>query len=314
MVPTFLGITVLTFALSHLAPGDPLNIELDQSLPSQQTIEHFRERHGLNLPLYRQYWRWLSKVATFDFGHSLQDHRPVAEKIGEALPRTLLLATLALFLAYAIAVPIGIWSAVQKNSLLERAVTVALFLLYSMPSFWAGVMLLLLLSSRLELLPLQGLTSSDFERLSPWGKLGDLAWHLILPVTCLSFPALASISRYMRSGMLEVIRQDFIRTAYAKGLSERAVVFRHALRNSLIPVVTLLGLMLPHLIGGSVIVERIFGIPGMGLLAFEAVAHRDYPMVMGITTLVAVVTMFSMLLSDVLYAAVDPRIRVEATG
>lgn len=318
MIPTFFGITLLTFAIGHLAPGDPLLIETDSPLPgsaSQETIDRFRQAHGLDLPLYVQYGRWLSKVVRLDFGHSTQDHRPVTEKIAESLPKTLLLSTLALFFAYLVAVPIGVYSAVRKGWL-ERAVTVALFALYSMPSFWVAVMLLLAFSSgrALDWFPLQGLTSEGFAAMGLAAKLSDLAWHLVLPVFCLSYASLASVSRYMRTGMLEVIRQDYIRTARAKGLSERTVVFRHAFRNSIIPVVTLLGLMLPHLVGGSVIVERIFGIQGMGLLAFDAIFHRDYPMVMGVTTLVALFTMASVLLSDVLYAVVDPRIRVEVAS
>ena len=319
MIPTFFGITVLTFGVAHLAPGDPLMIESDApggAALGGEAVEAFRERHGLDLPLHQQYFRWLSKVVRLDFGHSLQDHRKVSEKIGESLPRTLLVAGLALFLAYAIAVPLGVYSAIRQRRLSERVLTVALFVLYSMPSFWVAVMLLLTFSSErvLDWFPMQGLTSPDYAALSPGAKVLDVAAHLILPVTCLTYPALATISRYMRSGMLEVVRQDYIRTAFAKGLSERAVVFRHALRNSILPVLTLLGLMLPHLIGGSVIVERIFGIPGMGLLAFDAIGTRDYPTVMGVATVMALVTMLSMLLVDLAYGFIDPRIRLERSS
>lgn len=317
MIPTFFGITLLTFAVSRLAPGDPLMLEDDapSGALARETIEHFRKKHGLDDPLPLQYARWVSRVVRLDFGHSTQDHRRVLDKIAEALPKTLLLSTLALFLAYAIAVPLGVYSAVRRGSFAERVITVVLFVLYSMPSFWVAVLLLLTFSSDrvFDWFPMQGLTSQGFGEKGLWGKLLDLCWHLVLPVTCLAYAALASISRYMRSGMLEVVRQDYIRTARAKGLPERVVLFKHALRNSILPVVTLLGLMLPHLIGGSVIVERIFGIHGMGLLAFEAIFHRDYPMVMGITTLVAIFTMVSMLLADLAYALVDPRIRLEGS-
>ncbi|MHB8879792.1 MAG: ABC transporter permease [Myxococcaceae bacterium] len=317
MVPTFLGITLLTFGVAHLAPGDPLMLDPEGTrggAASKEALEHFRHSQGLDLPLYQQYGRWVGRVVTLDFGASNQDHRKVMEKIGEALPRTLLLSGLALFLSYLLAIPLGVFSAVKQGAPVERGVTVVLFLLYSMPSFWVAVMLLLTFSSPhvLDWFPLQGLTSDGYGAMGPFGKLRDLLWHAVLPLTCLTYGALASISRYMRSGMLEVIRQDYIRTARAKGLSERVVIWKHALRNAIIPTVTLLGVMLPHVLGGSVIVESIFGIHGMGLLAFEAILHRDYPMVMGITTLVAVLTMFSVLLSDVLHALADPRVAAGA--
>lgn len=314
MVPTFLGITLLTFVLAHLAPGDPLTLATETpSAAGREVLEQLKEDQGLHLPLHQQYARWLSRVVRLDFGRSTQDLRPVTEKIGESLPKTLLLSFLALFFSYVIAVPLGVLSAVKRGTLFERVVTVGLFVLYSLPSFWVAVMLLLYFAGgrAFDWFPMQGLTSPGFEGLSFWGKVFDVAWHLVLPVVCLSYASLASISRYMRSGMLEVIRQDYIRTARAKGLPERVVVFKHALRNGILPVVTLLGLMLPHLLGGSVVVERIFGIQGMGLLALEAIFHRDYPMVMGVTTLVALFTMGSTLLADVLYALFDPRIGVE---
>jgi len=318
MIPTFVGITLLTFGIAHLAPGDPL--QLDPEGPgggaaSREALEQFRRTQGLDRPLAVQYGRWFSKVVTLDFGTSNQDHRPVTAKIRESLPKTLLLSGLALFLSYLLAVPLGVFSAVKQGRPLEQGVTVVLFLLYSMPSFWVAVMLLLTFASphAFNWFPLQGLTSDGFGAMGFFGKVADVAWHAVLPLTCLTYGALASLSRYMRSGMLEVIRQDYVRTARAKGLSERAVIWKHAFRNAVIPIVTLLGMMLPHILGGSVIVESIFGINGMGQLAFEAILHRDYPMVMGITTFVAVLTMFSVLLSDVLHALVDPRVGAGVT-
>jgi peptide/nickel transport system permease protein len=317
MIPTFFGITLITFAVAHLAPGDPLSLQ-DENMRSggEEATNAFRQVHGLDQPLPIQYVRWMGRVLTLDFGRSTQDQRMVIDKIGEALPRTMLLSILALLISYAIAIPLGVLSAVKQRSPLERAMTIGLFLLYSMPSFWVAVMLLLALTREqtFDLFPMQGLVSEGYDQLSAGAKLRDLVWHLVLPVTCLSYASLASISRYMRSGMLEVIRQDYIRTARAKGLSERAVILKHALRNALIPIITLLGLMLPNIIGGSVIVERVFGIPGMGELALESIFSRDYPMVMGITTLVAIVTMVAMLLSDLLYAVADPRISLRSEG
>jgi peptide/nickel transport system permease protein len=319
MIPTFFGITLVTFAVMQLAPGDPLALgadALEAGAGGKEAREAQRAARGLDRPLVVQYARWVGKVATLDFGRSFQDGRPVLEKLREALPRTLLLATVSLLLAYLVSIPVGAWAAANHGSRLERAVTLLLFVLYSLPGFWVAIMLLLYLagSRGVDLFPMQGLTSPGFEALGPVQKVLDVAWHLVLPVTVLTYAAFAVLSRYMKAGMMEVVRQDYVRTARAKGLPERTVVFRHALRNSLLPVITLLGLMLPHLVGGSVIVERIFGIHGMGLLAFEAILHRDYPMVMGVTTLVALLTMGSMLLSDLLYAAADPRVDLEGGG
>ncbi len=310
MVPTFLGITLLTFAISHLAPGDPLQLDPESASSMANAAESarvFREAHGLDLPLPIQYGRWLKKIVTFDFGRSLQDHRLVSEKIAEALPKTLLLSTLALVLAYALAIPIGVHAAVRRKSLLRRVISVWLYLLYAMPTFWVAVMLLLLLG---EIFPFQGLSSDGAETLGFFGRLTDSAWHLVLPVFCLSYPTLAVVSRQVRAAMIEALDQDYVRAARARGIPERSVIFRHALRNSLLPVVTMLGSSLPYLIGGSVVVERVFGINGMGLLAFEAISFRDYPVVMAICTFSALMTMVSMLAADLLYGLADPRIRV----
>ncbi len=312
-VPTFLGITLLTFGIAHLAPGDPLQLDPESGHTGSGGLDTLRQDRGLDLPIPEQYGRWLWKVVRLDFGTSFQDGRPVISKLAEALPKTLLLSGLALVLAYLIAVPLGVWAALKARSWFDRALTVTLFGLYALPSFWVAVTLLLVFATArgLDWLPLQGLTSQDFDRLDVLGRLGDGVRHLVLPVACLTYGALASISRQTRSAMLDVLGQDFLRTARAKGLSTARVVWRHALPNALVPLVALLGVMLPHLIGGSVIVERIFGISGMGLLAFEAVLHRDYPTVMGITTLVALLTPVSMLLSDLLHQALDPRLRME---
>lgn len=315
-IPTFFGITLITFCLLQLSP-DPVALEGDATISQTTTPEAraaIRRARGLDDPLPVRYGRWLVRVATLDFGRSTQDSRPVLEKIGEALPRTLLLSSLALFFAYLLAVPLGALAAAREGRAFDHAVTFGVFILYSLPSFWVAVTLLLVLCGGhpFAVFPLQGITSPNFESLSFVGKVADVAWHLAMPVSCLTYAAVALLTRHVRSGVLEVLRLDFIRTARAKGLSERAVLFRHALRNSLIPVITLLGLMIPTLIGGSVVVERVFGVPGMGLLAFDAILLRDEPMVMGITTLVALLTMVAMICSDLLYATVDPRIDLEA--
>jgi peptide/nickel transport system permease protein len=260
-----------------------------------------------------QFAKWLGRVLTLRLGHSIHDGRPVRDKLAEALPVTLLLSFLAMLLAYAVAVPVGVHAAVRRGRPAERAITFLLFVLYSLPSFWVAMMLILLLGGvgYLDWFPIYGLSSPGLEQAGGWTWFADRAHHLVLPVICLSYGAFALLSRYQRTAMLEVIRQDFIRTARAKGLSERAVIFRHALRNALLPVITLVGLQLPHLISGSVIIERIFNIPGMGLMTFQAFLHRDYPVIMAVSVLAAGLTLLGLILADLLYAVADPRIRLE---
>jgi peptide/nickel transport system permease protein len=306
MVPTFLGITALTFAIAHLAPGDPLQLDPESARSMAVRLTPPSE------PLSVQYLRWLSRVVSFDFGRSLADQRPVTEKVREALPRTLLLALLALLLAYGLAIPLGVYQAARPRSLLSRALSVLLFIAYSVPVFWVAVLALLFLTGGrgLPLFPYRGLHSVDAAGFSALGALADTLWHLVLPVSCLAYATLAVVSRQVKASMLEALGQDYVRAARARGIGRRSILFRHALRNSLLPVVTMLSFSLPSLLGGSIVVERAFGIPGVGSLAFEAIAARDYPVVMAVCTLTAVVTMFAVLGADLLYAVVDPRIRV----
>jgi peptide/nickel transport system permease protein len=236
------------------------------------------------------------------------------DKIRERLPVTLQLNVISLFLTYLLAIPLGIYSATHQNTAADKTMTVGLFVLYSLPSFWVATVLILFLGGGdyWHLFPISGISSLDAEKLAIWPWLKDRVWHLVLPVTCLTYGGLAYISRQMRSGMLETIRQDYIRTARAKGLSERVVVFKHALRNSLIPIVTLLADLLPAMLGGSVIIESIFTIPGMGQLGFESILARDYPTVMAISVIAAFLTLIGLLLSDISYALVNPTISLEA--
>lgn len=260
-----------------------------------------------------QYAKWLKRLVTFNFGESTRDGRPVSEKLAERLPVTMLLSLLALFLAYIVSVPVGTYSALYPGTVSDRLVTFALFVMYSLPSFWVAIMLIRGLCGvgMLDILPLRGLSSPGAEDWSLPLRFLDTMHHLILPVFCLSYVSFATLSRYQRSGMMETVRQDYIRTARAKGLRERSVIFRHALRNSLIPILTLLGLQIPYLIGGSVIIERVFAIEGMGLETFEAIRGRDYNWILAVSFLTALLTLFGILLSDVLYAIVDPRITYE---
>jgi peptide/nickel transport system permease protein len=329
MIPTLFGITLACFLLLRLAGGDPVSSQFEQGLRGQQisreALESLRKLYDLDKPWYVQYASLVRRLVTLDLGTRWQDGRPISEIIGESLPVTLLLASLSLALAYLVAVPLGVYSAIKQHTLSDKLVTLLLFVLYSLPSFWLGTMLIVFLASgkfvscpwleQSACFPLQGLhVFEGFEHMSFWQRVRDVAWHLILPVFTLTYPAFAVISRYMRAGMLETLRQDYVRTARAKGLSERSVVFGHALRNGLLPIITLLGLELPELISGAVIVESIFGVRGMGLVALEAIRLPDYPLVITIVAFIATVTMFGTLLSDLLYLVVDPRIELGGKG
>jgi peptide/nickel transport system permease protein len=267
--------------------------------------------YDLDKPMHEQYILWVGKLVTLDLGMSFsQDRRPVADKIFERIPITIAINVISMILIMAIAIPIGVLSAVYRDSLFDKITSVFVFVGFAMPTFWLALLLMILFGVHLGWLPISGIRSLNFEYLPPGTAFLDLIKHLILPVLLSAFGGLAGLSRYMRSNMLEVIRQDYIMTARAKGLSERVVIYKHALRNALLPVITILGLSIPGLIGGSVIFETIFAIPGMGQLFYMSVMSRDYPLVMGILFIGAVLTLLGNLFADVSYALADPRIRV----
>jgi len=320
MVPAMFGITVLLFVVMRLAPGDPATIRFgDMGQASagganyEAAITKFRQRYHLDEPWHVQYGYWIRSVATLDFGYEFERPAvPVRQELWRRLAITVPLSVVSVLLAYLIALPLGVFSAVRQRSFGDRVTTLLLFLLYSLPTFWAGLMLILVFGKTgLGWLPVLGLHDKDAASLSTWGWWKDLGLHCILPIATMTYGSLAYLSRIMRVGMLETVRQDYIRTARAKGLSERVVVLRHALRNSLIPVVTVFATILPVLIGGSVLVEQIFNIPGMGLYAYEGLLKRDYNVVMATTTISAFMTLLGFLISDILYAVVDPRISYE---
>jgi peptide/nickel transport system permease protein len=312
MVPLLFGITIICFAVMHLAPGSPTDLETQMNpRASAEYRERLKALYDLDKPLHEQYVLWVSKLVTLDLGRSFsQDRRPVADKITERIPITVALNVLSMILIIAIAIPIGVLSAVYRDSFFDKITSVWVFIGFAMPTFWLALLLMIFFGVHLGWLPISGIRSLNFEYLPPGMAFLDLIKHLILPVTLSAFGGLAGLSRYMRANMLEVIRQDYIMTARAKGLSERAVIYKHALRNALLPVITILGLSIPGLIGGSVIFETIFAIPGMGQLFYTAVMSRDYPVVMGILFIGAVLTLLGNLIADVSYAMVDPRIRV----
>lgn len=305
-----LGITIISFALIRLAPGKPVTLE--QSLNPKVSLE-VRERlsklYGLDKPLHLQYLSWLNRLLHFDLGRSFSDDRPVIEKIGERIPVTLTINILSLLLIMVLAIPIGIKSALSPNQAFDKIMTVFVFIGFAMPGFWLALLLMDMFSIKLGWLPVSGIVSLDFEYFNAWGKFIDLAKHLCLPVFVSAASGLAGISRYMRVSMLEALSEPYIYTARAKGLSEIKVVYKHALRNAISPIVTILGLSIPGLLGGSVIFESIFAIPGIGRLFYQAVMMRDYPLIMAEVVLGAVLTMLGNLIADISYAYVDPRIR-----
>jgi peptide/nickel transport system permease protein len=322
MVPTLIGITFILFVVMQLAPGDPATVKFGNvggasgagmsatQVNMEDVIAKFRAKHHLDEPLVVQYGYWLRSVVTLDFGYEFA--RPsvaVRDEILERLKVTVPLSVVAVMLSYLIALPLGIFSAVRPRSFADKVTTLILFLLYSLPNFWVGLMLIIVFGATgLEWLPVIGLHDKDAALLTGWAWWRDLLLHAILPIAVLTYGGLAYLSRQMRVGMIETIRLDYIRTARAKGLAERTVVLKHALRNALIPVITVFATILPVLIGGSVIVELVFNIPGMGLYAYEALQQRDYNVVMATTTISALMTLLGFLLSDILYVLVDPRI------
>ena len=324
LIPTFVGVTIISFLIMRLAPGDPAELRAGGGLRGageagistekrgavDEAVAQWRAQYGLDKPLPVQYAVWIKNLFTLKFGDSYKDNQPVFDKIRERLPVTIKLNVLSLFLVYIVAVPLGIYSATHSYSLGDQTTTLFAFVLFALPVVWLGTMAIVFLcgGDYYFLFPPGGLTSIDYAPEWPlWQKLKDQIWHLFLPVLMLSYAGFAGLSRYMRSGMLEQLRQDFVQTARAKGLPEGVVIYKHVLRNSLIPMVTILAGILPGLVGGSVIVETIFSIPGLGQLGYEAVLARDFPVVMALFTVSALLTLVGILLSDLLLAVVDPR-------
>lgn len=310
---TFLGITIATFALIHAVPGDPISFYVGRAgmhgVPAE-VLDAIRAEHHLDEPLPMQYLHWLRAAATLDFGRSIVDRRPVRDRILEKLPNTVALNGVAFVLAALIGVPLGLWSATRSGRPVERVSAVGFFLLYSLPSFWVALLLMQYFAVRWNLLPLFGMVSNDYADLSAAGRAGDRLRHLVLPAITLTYAQLAIFARFTKASLTEVIRQDFITAARARGAGSFSLVWSHALRNALLPLITLLGLTIPYLLSGSVIVEKIFQWDGIGLLYLESIFSRDYATVMALTVVTAVVTLLASLLADILYALADPRVRL----
>jgi peptide/nickel transport system permease protein len=302
VIPILWGISLVSFAIMYVAPGQPAVMNLDPTISVEARARQI-EALGLNAPPHIQYVRWLRNVVQGDFGLSFSKRVPVSDMVRERLPNTLLLMIASALLATVIAIPLGVLSARKPYTPLDYAVTLGAFLGLATPNFWLGLMLIMVFSVQLGWTPVGGVATIGAEF-----SLLDRLQHLVLPAAVLATADMAGLMRYTRSSMLEVLQQDYIRTARAKGLPERRVIYTHGLRNGLIPIVTIFGLMLPTFIGGAVIVESLFSWPGIGKLFIDAVFERDYPVIMAITMFGAVLTVLGNLIADILYAVLDPRI------
>ena len=316
-VPLVLGITTILFFVVDVAPGDPALYLIAPGM-SREVVEQVRSDFGLDQPVHVRYVKWMGSALTGDLGQSFTHRRPVLQVLLSALPATLLLSGTALILAFLVGIIVGTLQAVRQHSALDSGLSVITLFFYSMPSFWLALMMMLIFSYAAANVwgwsfwfPASGMQSSDFESLTAIGQLKDRVVHLALPAASLGLVLTGGIARYVRGSVLEVVRQDFVRTARAKGLPERTVIFKHALRNALLPVVTLLGLYLPVLFSGTVFIEEVFAWPGMGRAVVGAIQARDYPLVMGGGLLFAVMVVVGNLIADLIYAVVDPRVRYE---
>lgn len=320
MVPTLLGITIMVFAISRIAPGNPVSISMGPGgqMDAARAADVRKARmklYGLDKPIPVQYAKWLWRVVRLDFGDSIKFHRPVIDLIKERLPITLTLNLIAFLLIYIISVPLGVLTAVRHNRFFDKASSIMLFVLWALPSMWVGQMLIGYFCGPtfFNWFPPAGLSSNSADMMPFFPWLLDRLWHLALPVLCLTYGGFAYLTKQVRAGMLENLRADYVRTARSKGLSNWTVVIRHAFRNSVIPVITIMATIIPAMLGGSVIIEQIFSIPGMGLLAFQAVTTRDYNVVMAVATIGGLLNLVGLLLGDIAYAMVDPRISFEDT-
>ena len=314
-IPLLLGIATLTFFIVHAAPGDPMDMYLERRTGREidpQVIELLRQRYGLDQPLPVQYGHWLGNLLRGDLGESYRYRRPVASLIAERVPYTLQLTTLAIVVDALLGIALGILAAVRQYSRIDKVVTVGSLIVHSIPGFWLALMLVLVFSVNLGWFPTSQTRSLDYDLLSVGERVLDRLWHLVLPIFVLGVASAAGTARYMRNRLLEVLSEEYIVAARARGLKERAVILRHAVRNALIPIVTLFGLSLPFLLGGAVLIERVFAWPGMGLLAVEAVGARDYPIILATSMIAAVLVVLGNLLADVTYALVDPRVSFDA--
>lgn len=303
-------VATVTFALIHAAPGEPFAAQLEDARFTPEMSATLRRQYGLDAPLTTQYARFLTQLVRGDLGNSLSQHQPVRAILAQALPRTLVLMSAALAAGFALGVVTGAAQAARAGTRLDRVAGRISVALSALPDFWLALALMLVFAMRLRWFPVSGMFDQTMhEYMSPMGKLRDVAWHLVLPATTLALIIGAVVARHQRQALVDILPEDFVRSARAKGVRERTVVMRHALRNALLPTITLLGLALPALVGGAVIIENIFGWPGMGRVALDAIAARDYPVVLGTTLVGSLLVVLGSLFADLLSAVVDPRLR-----
>jgi peptide/nickel transport system permease protein len=309
-IPTLLGISLITFGIIHLAPGGPLNFMLETQYDvDPQMILYMKELLGLDKPVHEQYIIWLKNLLVGNIGKSYISQIPVAELIGNYWLQTLKLALTALVLSLSVAVPLGVVSAVKKDTLFDNASRLFALLGVSLPWFWTGLMAIFVFSVRLDIFPVFGARTIGMEYASRFEALRDQLMHLALPALVMAFGSTALTTRLVRSSMLDVLNQEYIMTARAKGVKERVVVYKHALKNALLPVITLVGLSIGFLLSGSTTLETIFAWPGLGRFVVLSTFHRDYPAIMAMTMLVSTMVVVSSIITDIVYGLLDPRIR-----
>lgn len=312
-IPLLIGIVTVAFFIVHLAPGDPMDMYFNRykyggDMLDPEVIQLYRQKYGLDQPIHMQYVKWMENIIRGDLGESYRYHRPVTDLLKERVPYTLQLAILALLVDALLGISLGIISAIKQYSTADKVTTMGSLFIYSIPGFWLAIMLVLIFSVKLGWFPISQTRSLDYALMSGFEKLLDRLWHLVLPVFVLGVASAAGTARYMRSRLLEVLSEEYIIAARARGLKEKTVILKHALRNAMIPIITIYGMSLPFLFGGAVLIEKVFAWPGMGLLAVEAVSNRDYPLVLAITMISAVLVILGNLLADITYALVDPRV------
>lgn len=310
MIPILLGVSIIIFLLISSIPGDAVDVMLGKSRSSPQRLAEIRAMYGFDQPVWKRYLAWLGNALHGNFGFSFQYNQPVTEVIHTFIWNSFLLAAVSFVLELAIAIPVGVLSATKVHSVFDVIFTVIAFAGISLPSFFLALLLQKIFAVDLGVLPLEGMQSVGVA-LSGWQAFGDVAQHMILPVISLTMMSMGGTMRYVRTSMLEVIHQDYIRTAKSKGLSERVTIYKHALKNASIPIVTFVGGALPGLFSGAMITETMFGWPGIGKIFLDSISKRDYMFMMGYIMLLAVLTMLGNLLSDILYSVADPRIRLK---
>lgn len=308
-IPTIIGASIIIFLVFTMAPGDFISAQFGMdSKMTQEKKEELRELYGLNKPLPERYAIWMGEIVKGNFGESYLYKKPVTDVINTFVWNSFILSATVLVLQWMAAALVGIVAAIRQYTLYDQLVTLFVFLAMSLPSFFLGLLLLKLFAVDYRIFPLGGMSSTGIPH-EGWAYIKDVMWHMALPVITLTMLSIGGLTRYFRTSMLEVIRQDYVRTAYAKGLKDHVVIFKHALRNALLPLITLFALELPGLFSGAIITERIFNWPGIGKVTLDAIFQRDYPLVMGFTLFISVLTILGNILADVLYGVADPRVR-----